>query len=285
VIRSLKRIRHRLLKLIGKQKLEKTVVIISRLLGVDLLLTVYHQKGILKYQNNDVSGESYVINSILRKCFLDDNIVVFDVGANIGNYAKEIKQTFQKSKIYAFEPNFNTFTVLEKELSGTDIKSFCVGLSSSTSREKGYTYAASAQSEHASLYRKVLSDLHKADDILEIVFETTSLDCFCKKHNIEEIDFLKIDTEGHELEVLLGGKEVLAQGNVKIIQFEFNEMNVVSRVFLKDFYKILEDYYLYRIDSNKLIPLFEYNPENEIFKFQNFLAIKRSIHNSLALPW
>jgi hypothetical protein len=62
-------------------------------------------------------------------------------------------------------------------------------------------------------------------------------------------------------------------GNIKIIQFEFNEMNIVSRVFLKDFYQILKAYKIYRLCETELIPLFHYDSINEIFKFQNIIAI------------
>jgi hypothetical protein len=66
---------------------------------------------------------------------------------------------------------------------------------------------------------------------------------------------------------------MISLDRIDFIQFEFNEMNIISRVFLKDFYQILSNYNLYRLDSNRLIPLFNYDSTNEIFKFQNFLAI------------
>ncbi len=69
---------------------------------------------------------------------------------------------------------------------------------------------------------------------------------------------------------------MLSNGKIEVIQFEFNEMNVVSRTFLKDFYDILSNYDLCRLDSNKLIPLFKYESKNEIFQFQNFLATQVS---------
>jgi FkbM family methyltransferase len=274
---ALKSIRRRFLNIIGTSNLEKTVAFIARGLGVNLLSLAYHQQGILKYWNNSVSGESYVIKSVLTSYLQNDRPIIFDVGANIGDYAEELKHIFPESRIYAFEPNSNTFKKLKEKINATDIQAFCVGLSSSASKQKVYTYASDDESQHASVYKEVLSDLHGATDILEIDFETISLDEFCIQQEIKKIDFLKIDTEGHELEVLSGAKRMISEGNIRIIQFEFNEMNVISRVFLKDFYHILVDYDIYRIDSNRLIPLFEYSSSNEIFQFQNFLAIRNSI--------
>lgn len=273
-----KAIRRRLLNEIDTSNLEKAVVALATGLGVDLLLTAYHQRGILKYWNNNVSGESYVIDSVLKSYFPDGEATIFDAGANIGDYSKEIKKSFPRSKIYAFEPNINTFKSLDDKLSSTDIKRFCVGLGSCASRQKLYTYASDSESQHASVYKEVLSDLHKADEILEVEFETVSLDEFCEEHEIETVDFLKIDTEGHELEVIVGAKKKISEGKIGIIQFEFNEMNIISRVFLKDFYDALSNYNIYRIDSKRLIPLFNYDSSNEIFKFQNFLAVKKSLN-------
>jgi len=67
------------------------------------------------------------------------------------------------------------------------------------------------------------------------------------------------------------------ENNIDIIQFEFNEMNIISRVFLKDYYELLPQYNFYRISSKYLIPMPIYKTENEIFKFQNILAINKSI--------
>jgi FkbM family methyltransferase len=281
VIGILKKVRKGLVRSIGAKTLEKIVAVVAKGLDVDVLSLAYRQRGILNYWNNDVSGESYVLNSILTHHFQGNPAIIFDVGANVGNYTEELKQVFPDAKIYAFEPNFNTFQSLEQKLSGSDVRRFCLGLSSSAAKRRIYTYATDNKSAHASVYREVLSDLHKADEILEIDFETIALDDFCRQHSIEKIDFLKIDTEGHELEVLSGAKQMLAQEKIDIIQFEFSEMNVISRVFLRDFYHVLSDYNIYRIDSKRLIPLFDYSSSNEIFQFQNFLAIRKSITKKL----
>lgn len=49
----------------------------------------------------------------------------------------------------------------------------------------------------------------------------TTLDNFCNKNSIDQIDFLKIDTEGFELEVLLGAKKMLSEEQIRYVQFEY----------------------------------------------------------------
>lgn len=139
-----------------------------------------------------------------------------------------------------------------------------------------FSYDNDNTTGHATLYNTVLTDLHHRTDVHSHSVQLTTIDAFCIQENISSIDFLKIDTEGHELSVLDGAKEMIGNGAVTVVQFKFNEMNIVSRVFLKDFFELLDDYNIYRIDKKGLLPLFPYSSNNEIFKFQNIVAIRQS---------
>ena len=88
--------------------------------------------------------------------------------------------------------------------------------------------------------------MHKGNPISHSV-EIIVLDEFLISQNIKEIDLLKIDTEGNEFIVLLGCKEFLKNRQVKAIHFEFNEMNIVSKVSFKDFWDYLKEYEFYEL--------------------------------------
>ena len=65
-------------------------------------------------------------------------------------------------------------------------------------------------------------------DIIQV--QKTTLDDFCKTHNIPNIDILKIDTEGHEREVLIGAKRSLSKTRYLLIEintsdYSFSEIN------------------------------------------------------------
>ncbi len=242
---------------------------------LDLLLLAYNNMGILKYENNQVSGEYYLLTKILKKNLAGiEQPVIFDVGANVGDYSLLLTKEYPQARIYAFEPNENTFKQLTAKV-GDAVKCINAGMGSSEKTEKIFTYADNLASSHASIYGDVLSTFHKRNDLVEIDFQLTTLDLFCEREAVTGIDFLKIDTEGNELEVLKGAERLLAAQKIKIIQFEFGECDVFSRVFLQDFYIMLLDYNIYRLDSNRLIPLFEYASTNEIFRFQNFIAVRK----------
>jgi len=262
-------------KLAGANRIRNMISAIANIAGIDLLLLAYNNIGILNCQNSNVSGEYFLANKVLKKNLGSFNRpVIFDVGANIGKYSLMMFKELPHAQIYAFEPNRNSFEQLVRNVDNVAI-CFNTGLGSEDKTEKIFTYSNNLASSHASAYKEMFHKFHRTGDIVGIDIQMTTIDSFCKLKYITNIDFLKIDTEGNELNVLKGAEKMLAEGRIKIIQFEFGECDIFSRVFLKDFYTILADYNIYRLDSERLIPLFEYDVANEIFRFQNFVAIRK----------
>jgi hypothetical protein len=108
--------------------------------------------------------------------------------------------------------------------------------------------------------------------------DVTTLDAFIIEYNIEHVDLLKIDTEGFEYSVMSGCLESIKNNKIKAIHFEFNSMNIISKVFMKDFIKILPQYSFYRVLPNGLLKVEQHNILlTEIFGFQNIVAINNQI--------
>ena len=267
-----------LVRIVGRERIKKLLPMVASLVDIDLMTLAYNSIGILNYENDVVSGERFFINKVLKDYIKGRNPVLLDVGANIGKYAIALSREFPDAKIFSFEPNRNTFEILKQNVKD---KAECVnaGLGSEVKTSKIYTYADSITSSHASIYSDVFKVFHEAEKIVDIDFEMITIDNFCDQRGIKEIDLLKIDTEGNELEVLKGSRKMLSESRIKIIQFEFGECDVFSRVFLRDFYDMLSNYRIYRLNSNSLLPLFEYKSTNEIFRFQNFVAIHTKVVN------
>ncbi len=255
----------------------------------ELLSSVHQNMGILKHADFDISGEKFALENIVNKLIGNKiNTVIFDVGANIGDYVKEVRRYFPDAHIYSFEPNPDTYKKVVENTSKLNISCHNLGFGATTETRKIYSYRGDQTSQLATLYPDAFLDLYKFDgsrldddDLIEFKFAQTTIDKFCKDENIKSIDFLKIDVEGHELEVLEGATTLISDSKINIIQFEFNEINVIARVFLRDFYLSLPNYDFFRIDTDKLIPLREYSSEYEIFRFQNILAVNKNISASL----
>lgn len=96
------------------------------------------------------------------------------------------------------------------------------------------------------------------------------------RHQIERIDFLKLDLEGHELEAFKGAEPLLASQAVRAIQFEFGGANIDSRTYFRDFWELLHTQYgysLYRLlPGRRLMTLTRYSENLERFAWQNLLA-------------
>lgn len=266
-----------LIKQILRNIIEETIIFIAKITKTNLLVTAYKKRGILNYQNDVISGERFVIKYILKKYVHSDHPIFFDIGAHEGKYSRVLKEEHPNSIIYSFEPNPHAHKKFLMDVKMKGLHIFNVGMGSGKKQSVIHDYANRLGSQHASIHRKVLEDIHNSNEITEIPISIDTIDNFCSTNHIKSIDFLKIDTEGTEFEVLLGAKSLLDKGGIKIIQFEFNEMNIISRVFLKDYYDLLTEYNLYRTSPNKLIPLPVYSTQNEIFQYQNFIAIHKSI--------
>jgi FkbM family methyltransferase len=61
-----------------------------------------------------------------------------------------------------------------------------------------------------------------------------TIDEFVARHVIPQVDFVKIDTEGHEIDVLEGGIQSLAQERIRCVQFEYGGTYIDARRLLKD---------------------------------------------------
>lgn len=223
--------------------------------------------GILK------TGEEVVLSNLAKKIDKEKEIVVFDIGANVGNYSKLIIRYLPNAKIYAFEPLSKNVKVYNRLHSlNKNIELIQVGLGEKNC--KGTIYCPKFKGPSALASVQDIFGENKDLDSEEI--EMVTIDDFCKKRGIKEIDFAKLDIEGNELVALKGAKRMINEGKIKIIQFEFNFLNIYCKVSMEDFRKLLKSYNLYRVLPNGLLKMdFSKKIYSEIYGYQNILALKK----------
>lgn len=185
--------------------------------------------GILNFESDKISGEEHFVKHHISNI---EKGVIFDVGANVGTYSKLLRESNQNIEIYSFEPHPVTYQRLLENIENMDVKTFNVGVGSMLGTLNLYDYADNDGSSHASLYKEVIEEIHKVQTV-EHEVKIITLTAFANEHEIERVKLLKIDTEGHEMEVLKGFEQLIMENKVDLIHFEFNEMNVASRVFLR----------------------------------------------------
>lgn len=221
----------------------------------------------------ETSGELYLVNYIFFKLERNEKVVLFDVGANDGKYTTVLHNKFNSlAEIHCFEPDMNSFNLLDKAFgSHPKIKLNQFGLSSK--KEELILYYDKEGSGWASLFPRQKSEFSKGlEKTQKVLLER--LEDYCINEDIIHIDFMKIDVEGYELEVLKGAGEKLK--NISFIQFEFSFANFDSKTYLKDFFEILTEFNIYRVLQNGLEKI-NYDPKLEIFMTTNYLAINKNI--------
>jgi len=228
--------------------------------------------GILNYENSKVSGEFRFVNKLSILSGLDG--VIIDVGANQGAYSLMCAKARPGTQIYSFEPHPKTFLSLVRNLPDSKFLCFNKALGAECKTLRLFDYKDEDGSSHATLYSDVIKEIHKKNFTSHEV-EVTTLDNIINENKIIKVSLLKIDAEGHELEVLKGASKAINKRMIMAIHFEFNEMNVISRSFFKDFVDLLPEYDFYRLLPSGMISI-KYSPLNsEIFAYQNIVAILR----------
>lgn len=201
--------------------------------------------------------------------------VLFDVGANVGEWTRAAKQVCPGAIIHAFEPSQihrTHFTSATKTLSDVTLAPFGLSDQSTTAT----LYKDSEITGLASLTQRDLREHGLRMDRTETV-QLERLDSYMDAHQIPRIDFLKIDVEGHELDVLKGAEAALKAGRIQAVQFEFGGCNIDTRTYLRDFVRLFESYdmRLHRIRPNGVLqPLGVYRSYHEQFSTTNFVALK-----------
>lgn len=265
-----------------KSIVERLLIKILKYLKTDLLGHAHVQIG--AGHNTYFSGEKYVIETVIADALNRGPEIIFDVGANIGEYARSLQTNFLKARIFCFEPGPETFQKLIANTDSQNIHYYNVAVGSSNGTLTLFKSSDDSEGAMMTAYKDTISDIFTfAGEISEsVVCDMICLDDFCSVANISMIDFLKIDVEGHELEVLKGAARMISEDRINILQFEFNEFNIISRSFMYDYYKLLPQFQFYRImPQNKLYPMGDYNSSLEIFRYQNILAVNKRLEYHL----
>lgn len=211
------------------------------------------------------SGELEVLRYLSKRLANGKKpLVLFDAGANVGEYTLEMRRRFgPEAVIHSFEPAQATFDLLSKHTaSQPNIHCHHFGLGQEeTALELFYDAPGSSI---ASLYTQRPD--HDIKTNLRETVQIRTIDAFCGENNIERIDFLKIDVEGFELQVLQGAKSMIERDAIAFIQFEFGPKHVDSRTFFRDFHQLLNPKYrLSRVVEDGLFPIKIYTEYHELF--------------------
>lgn len=186
--------------------------------------------------------------------FKDKKLVIIDVGAHKGETVDLFKNSFNIKKIYALEPNLNLFKKLIsiKKFKDLNINFLNIGLGE-RNEEKNLNVLYDTSSSTFNKINSKSTYFKKKVRIFTLLSENknffiNTLKCkivetslFISKNKLNSINILKIDTEGYELNVLLG----LSSNDFKKIDYIYFEhhydLMIKKKYKFKDIHKLLLD--------------------------------------------
>ena len=269
-----------------KQRLVKPFVAISKPItnnryGQALLeyvaIGAQYLQGIGSGSSVSQSGEIAVFTKLKDSLRSKEELCVFDVGANKGQFLALAHSCLadRRFRIHSFEPSRETYQLLcENAGKYNDAVLNNCGLGRELGeRELFYDAVGSGL---ASLTKRNLDHAGIKMELSEKV-KILTIDDYCNGKQIEQIDLLKIDVEGHELDVLAGGKGMFSKSAIGMVTFEFGGCNIDTRTFLQDYFAFFKQHqmrvaritpagYLHDLDS--------YRESFEQFRTTNFICYR-----------
>lgn len=158
--------------------------------------------------------DAFMVSLFARLIRRDD--VVYDIGANIGLYTRIMRQWFGASYLYAFEPMLENRELLEENIRLGNMQGICeisaLALSDAPGKEElqiddmnsGSAVLNSISGGEASTGRAHFGLPPKTETV-----ELETLDAFVNRSGIRPPNMMKIDTEGAEVKILIGGRETI----------------------------------------------------------------------------
>jgi FkbM family methyltransferase len=218
------------------------------------------------------SGEVNALKFVSAARELSTPFTLFDVGANDGEYLQfALGVVGERLKAFSFEPQSGSFEKLRARFGSNprvELRKAALG------REAGTVdlFFDSEGETTASLHRNSISAQAHTERV-----RLDTIDQVCEGERLTQIDLLKIDTEGHEMDVLLGASNMIKAGRISAIQFEFGGTFVHTPYHFADPWELLSPHFkVYRILRHGLFEVPHYSPDLEIYKSANFLCMQKA---------
>ena len=179
----------------------------------------------------------------LKKKKINKFNILLDIGAHKGESIELFSKNFLIKKIISFEASPVNFELLKNKVeknkqgyNNTEIvlENIALGAENKTVEFKQFNESSSSTikkiDEESKYYKRkfrLINFLNREQIYKKIQIKTFKLNDYIKKNNIKKIDFIKIDTEGYEFEVLLGLENNIQL--VNIIMFEHHYDNMIKK--------------------------------------------------------
>lgn len=225
------------------------------------------------------NGESFFAGEILTGS--SARPVIFDVGANRGEYSAMIADLLKNKgisdfEIHLFEPQPACVDVLQKRFAGD--KRFLInpfGLSEQMGQADIYFDFSGSSS--ASLFERKEVDLNQKRTI-----DLKRLEQYMEENKIGVVHLLKIDTEGNEKLVLKGAGSLLSPDVIRAIQFEYGGTYLDAKVTLAEVVQLLMNrgYRVGKLSPDAILFKEHLGDFVEDYVYANYVAVNPNFYAS-----
>jgi len=237
---------------------------------------------------HDVIGKKIYIDGMFEPCsynfvktFLKKGMIVFDLGANLGQYTLlAAKSVGEQGQVHSFEPSSRMFSELSFNVSLNNLSDICTLNKMAVSNTIG-TAKLSKYEPGFEVYSSLGSHIRQEATVVDYEeVKTMRLDDYIEKAGIDHVDFMKVDIEGAELMALRGAVKLLSQSDAPVILLELADVNTKGFGYMATEtwdYLIGFGYHMYTVGCNKKLKLINRPPNFSIA--QDVIATKTLFNN------
>lgn len=215
----------------------------------------------------DSNGEFWLLGLMMPHCHM-----VFDVGANFGDWTRQALVCNPNLHIHCFEPASDNYEILQSQNFAENIVINKMAVSNMTGNVDLNLFG-----EKSPMNSIVCAEENfgGAPTGVESV-KCTTLDYYKKINVIGKVDYIKIDVEGAEMNVLEGMKGIFQDLGADAVQFEYGKFCIYSRTLMKDYFETFKKngFDLYKIAPKHLIRYEKYTDSLDNFQHQNWIAVR-----------
>lgn len=196
---------------------------------------------------------------------------IYDIGCYKGEWYKERRRTFpSQSKYFLFDAQ----TLLDSKIKNKNLKFFNVVLGSKQGQIVQFWQDGGSGS---SFFKELGNNLW--DEVTPKEYRVSTLEHIIKQQNLPLPNYLKIDTQGTEIEVLKGLNDLMNIDDLYFVELEISLYRINEKSpLINDVIKFLEDQN-YLLISVEQLPIVEYFNERKLVQLNGIFARKDLISN------